>query len=305
MSKSLPLELPQLQNWSCHTCGGCCKQHGIYITAEERQRIIDQGWTEADGIPADQPLFVEMGHLPGRKWWRLAHQPDGSCVFLDERGLCKIHGKFGEPAKPLACRIYPYAFHPAGDYLAVGLRFSCPSVVENLGTPVVEQRSELQRLARLVVPEGARATTPPKLTDKQPLTWEQVLQLVDAFDTILAQEDHSVIAKLLQAVQLTDLLTAAKIESFAGKQFVELLQLMLDAVATESCDSAAPQPPRGIVGTQFRLLAGQYARKDTYSTQITWGSRWSMLWAGWALARGRGNTPALQARLQSVPFASL
>ena len=46
--------------------------------------------------------------------YRLGHQADGACVFLDERGLCRIHAKFGEQAKPLACRIYPYAFHPAG-----------------------------------------------------------------------------------------------------------------------------------------------------------------------------------------------
>jgi lysine-N-methylase len=130
---SLPISLPTIQNWSCHNCGGCCRQHAIAITAEEHQRITAQNWTPQDGIPAGRPIFERVGILPWSKWYRLGHQPDGACVFLDERGLCRIHAKFGEAAKPLACRIYPYAFHPAGRKVVVSLRFSCPSVAANRG----------------------------------------------------------------------------------------------------------------------------------------------------------------------------
>ena len=116
--------LPMLQNWNCHNCGGCCREHEITITESERQRIEDQGWVAADGVPTDRPLLVR-----GAAGWRLNHQADGACVFLDNRGLCRIHAKFGEQAKPLACRMYPYAIHPAGGSLTASLRFSCPSVV--------------------------------------------------------------------------------------------------------------------------------------------------------------------------------
>src|SRR5947209_3715314 len=114
------LELPVLQNWSCHNCGGCCKQHLIEVTDAERQRILDQNWTESDGVK--QPVLVRHSGPPWRKTYRLAHQAEGGCVFLDDRGLCRIHAKFGEGAKPLACRLYPYAFHPAGKSFAVSLR---------------------------------------------------------------------------------------------------------------------------------------------------------------------------------------
>ncbi len=139
----LPLELPTIQNWSCHNCGGCCRQHAIAITAEEHERIAAQNWTAEEGIPAGQPLFERVGLFPWTKWYRLAHQPDGACVFLDERGLCRIHAKFGEQAKPLACRVYPYAFHPAGKKITVSLRFSCPSVAANRGTSLVAQQHDL------------------------------------------------------------------------------------------------------------------------------------------------------------------
>ena len=79
----LPLELPTIQNWSCHNCGGCCRQHAVAITPEEHRLIAGQNWTAQDGIPATQPLFERVGLFPWSKWHRLAHQPDGACVFLD------------------------------------------------------------------------------------------------------------------------------------------------------------------------------------------------------------------------------
>ena len=83
----LPLELPTIQNWSCHNCGGCCRQHAIEITDEEQRRIAAQGWSDQDGIAKAQPIFARSGGTPWNKRVRLAHRPDGACVFLDERGL--------------------------------------------------------------------------------------------------------------------------------------------------------------------------------------------------------------------------
>ncbi len=132
--------LPILQNWSCHNCGGCCREHQIVITADEKKRIDKQKWTAADGVAVDQPLIVPHG-----RDFRLNHQTDGACIFLDDQGLCRIHAKFGEAAKPLACRAYPYAVHPSGNSVTVSLRFSCPSVVQNLGQPVAQQRQSLEK----------------------------------------------------------------------------------------------------------------------------------------------------------------
>ena len=94
----LPLRLPTIQNWSCHNCSGCCHQHLIEITEEERQRILDQNWKPADGIPAGQPVVVPHHSSLFRKSYRLAHRDNGACIFLRDDGLCRIHAKFGEPA---------------------------------------------------------------------------------------------------------------------------------------------------------------------------------------------------------------
>jgi lysine-N-methylase len=117
--KSLRIEIPPIQNWSCHGCTDCCRNHLlVQLLPEDKQRIEKQGWTPADGVDPGSMIVAEDGQF------RLGHQSDGACVFLDPSGRCRIHAKFGEAAKPLACRFYPLVVHPAGQKLVVGLRFS-------------------------------------------------------------------------------------------------------------------------------------------------------------------------------------
>ena len=152
-------QLPVIQNWSCHQCGNCCREYYVTVTEEEKRRIEQQGWIgrpEFQGIT----LFAHYGPF-WRREHRLTHRADGSCIFLDERGLCRIHGEFGEQAKPIACQLYPYMFVPAGNELRVSVRFSCPSAVRNLGRPVVEQIDAVRRYARTLVPPDARPPTIP------------------------------------------------------------------------------------------------------------------------------------------------
>jgi lysine-N-methylase len=305
------LELPTIQNWSCHNCSGCCRQHGIFITEAERERIEKQDWKAADGIPAEQPLFVRMGGGLKTRWWRLAHQPDGSCVFLNAQGLCRIHAKFGEEAKPLACRIYPYAFHPAGKKVAVSLRFSCPSVVKNLGRPVAAQAKDLRQIARLVVPENVTDASPPDIAPGSRVDWPDLLKFVRALDDTFADPGAPVLVKLLRALFWIGLVEQARFEQVRGERLGEFLQLIGEAARSEvAADVPAPvaaaQEPGRVGRTQFRLLAGQYARKDTYaSADGTLRGRWRLLQSALRLTRGEGAVPAVQDCFREVPFATL
>jgi lysine-N-methylase len=303
----LPLQLPTIQNWSCHNCGGCCRQHSIEITPDERARIASQNWTAADGVPADRPLFVRLGLLPWSRRYRLGNQADGGCVFLDERGLCRIHAKFGEAAKPLACRIYPYAFHPAGKKITVSLRFSCPSVVANKGRPVAQQRDDLKALERLVVPEGAERTPPPEVLPGQRLDWPDTLKFVDRLDELLAAGDAPIVVRLLKALRLVELVGQARFEKIRGARLSEFLEIIQRAAAADvPADlSQIPEPSR-IGRLQFRLLAAQYARKDTFAEQdLGLRNRLRLFWCAVRFARGRGMVPRLHGEFKSVPFAEL
>jgi lysine-N-methylase len=301
-----PLQLPTIQNWSCHNCGGCCRQHAIEVTEAERQRIVSQNWTAEAGIPAGRPLFERLG-LPGSGRYRLGHQADGACIFLDERGLCRIHAKFGEQAKPLACRIYPYAFHPAGKTITVSLRFSCPSVAANRGRPVEAQQQELKALEKLVVPEGAERIPPPEISPGERLDWNETLKVVEQLDKFVAFGPGGVALRLIRALKFVELLSQSRFEKIRGDRLDEFLEIISEAAAGEAPAELATIPEPSATGRmQFRMLCAQYARRDTFGDRQTgWSGRWKLLLAALRFARGSGQTPRLHAELAEVPFAEL
>ena len=298
------LELPTVQNWSCHNCGGCCRQHLIEVTDEEKRRIGQQGWTAADGIAADRPMFVWHAGAPWNKQYRLGHQADGGCLFLDERGLCRIHAKFGEAAKPLACRIYPYAFHPAGGEVTVSLRFSCPSVVANRGRPVADQKKELLQTARLVVPDDVSHVPPPSVNAKERLDWGDTLRIVSAIEDSLLHDDGPLIVRLLRTLYWVDFLGKATFVKIRGERIEQLIDLLRDPAATDVPSSQDDAPlPTAAARMQFRMLVAQYARRDTaLELERGWSYRWKLFRAAVGFARGAGQVPVLQDTFKAVAF---
>lgn len=297
------LELPTLQNWSCHNCAGCCREHLIEVTEEERQRIVSQQWTAADGIPADRPVLVWHGGPPWKKTYRLGHRADGGCVFLDERGLCRIHAKFGEAAKPLPCRIYPYAFHPAGGRLAVSLRYSCPSVTANRGAAVTAQRLDLTQLATLAVPRGAEDLPPPRLTPRERIGWDDFRQFVSALDESFADPTAPLLLRLLRILTWTGLVEQSRFAAIQGQQVGEFLGLIRQAAAIEHAKFPQAREPSGVARLDFRMLAAAYSRKDTVvQMESGWWGRYRLLRAILKFVRGAGELPAMQEDLPAVRF---
>ena len=309
---AISLTLPTIQNWSCHNCGGCCRQHAIEVTEEERQRILSQGWTANDGTPTGDALFERHAGPPWAKRFRLAHQPDGACVFLNEQGLCRIHAKFGEAAKPLACRIYPYAFHPAGKQVTVSLRFSCPSVVANRGRSMKQNADEIKQLARAIVPEGYERAPPPALNANGSVSWPDFFRLVNAIDADLNRTDMPFAVKLQLILLWLAVVEEAHFDKLSGAQLSEFLDIIRQSVEengramAEGQWSIAAGPPVPMARMQFRLLTAQYARKDTAADLSSgWRGRWRLFRAATKFARGTGNVPPLQSVFREVPFEAL
>ncbi|MCA9035033.1 MAG: YkgJ family cysteine cluster protein [Planctomycetaceae bacterium] len=286
-----PLQLPVIQNWSCHNCGGCCREHMIEITEDEKKRIDRQGWTSEDGIPAG----VSVTQSVGKGRYRLTHQADGACIFLDSDGLCRIHAKFGEPAKPLACRVYPFAFHPAGNQLAVGLRFSCPSVVQNLGQRVVDQTRDLQHLASQVVPDGHRMPPPPAIHGDQCVEWPDFHRFIVAFDESLTDDAVDFATQLMRVLSWLELVEQSQFETIRGPKLQDFLNLVTKAAARAQPDSDLPvlQPSR-TGRTMFRQIVAQLLRHDTEATvKAGVGERFRQLMNGIRFTTGIGSIPPL------------
>src|SRR4029079_17635661 len=112
--------------------------------------------------------------------YRLNHRPDGACVFLGSDNRCRIHASHGSAAKPLACRIYPYALTPAGDHWKLGLRFACPSAAENKGKPLADHWSEAREYAAVLEAQSGTAaiSAPPAPLQKlQAVTWNDLSRI--------------------------------------------------------------------------------------------------------------------------------
>ena len=224
-------------------------------------------------------------------------------MFLDDAGLCRIHAKYGEAAKPLACRIYPYAFHPAGDDIAISLRFSCPSVVENKGQAVEAQANVLEKIARQVVPDDYRNLDPPLISPGESTHWDDFLQFVDMTDAIFA-EPQPVLVAILRTIMITDLLEEASFSKVSDDQITELLQLI--AQTAMMAHEEVPEQidaPSSIAKRHLRMLAAQYTRHDTMADKDS-GFRgyWDRLKTSLSFTWGRGTIPDVRPEFRSAEF---
>src|SRR4051794_39740930 len=105
---SLPIHsLPILERWSCHQCGVCCRGSIVPLSAEDVARLEAQKWHERPDLKGVATTASYPGG--GRQ---LAKRSDGSCVFLLDDALCRIHKELGFQAKPLIWRMFPLQLIP-------------------------------------------------------------------------------------------------------------------------------------------------------------------------------------------------
>jgi lysine-N-methylase len=217
-----------------------------------------------------------------------------------------MHARFGEPSKPLACRLYPYTFHPGPDELRVGLRFSCPSVVSNRGVSVAAQKGTLIQLANEVVPRGYSGGAAVGLSRHRPLDWPQLELVVSILNELLGETEHPVVLRVLWCLGWLGLLEQSA--EAGSDRFSRLAGDLARAVQAElpQLRREAPQPPSAMARRLFRMTVAQYSRKDTFrAEQRTWSYRWRLLRSIWRFTSGRGTTPVLQEGFSAVPFAEL
>ena len=300
--KPATIQTPSGQNWSCHGCSDCCRGGmAIPLSPEDRRRIEQQHWSAADGVEPAQMIVSGLNGV------RLGHGADGACVFLNGDGRCKIHAKFGEAAKPLACRLFPLVIHPAGKKLLVGLRFSCPSAAANQGQPLAEQGTAAATLAKLFLPDGCEKIPPPPVATEAGLDWPDFLRFVNRLDHTLAAENVSTGIKLLRGLHWLGAVERGSLDRIEGESAGEILAALAENAVAKAPSLPEMVPEPSAFGRLFlRLLVLEHARTLTVAdADVRSAHRWKMLAAAFRFARSTGRTPQLRAELAAVKFADI
>ncbi len=305
---TLPVKaLPVVQNWDCHVSGSCCKEYRIPLSDDEVKRIEAQGWT-AEELGGHSP-FTVTGWLTKETW--LNSRAGEGCVFLSEQGRCRIHEKHGFEAKPLPCRLFPFALFPAGDHWRVGVRFACPSAAANKGRGAAEYSDDLHAFAGQLAaregmterPDGSLAP-PPYLDDGSRLEWPETLRLVDALLKIVRDPRSPMERRMRKCLHLSSSMKQAKLADIKGVRLTELLDLMSGAADQETPADPAQVPAPTWVGRMlFRQAAALFTRKDQGPQRgEPLRSILGRVGAAWSFMRGTGAVPRLHRKIPESTF---
>jgi lysine-N-methylase len=236
---------------------------------------------------------------------QLAKQSDGSCVFLQEDGLCLIHKELGFAAKPLICRMFPLQLIPHEKQAVLTLRRACPSAAADKGQPLTQQLTDAQAYAKeghLVI-EGAAA---PPAKPGEPADWKRSRITFEALRRITADERYPMIRRLVHGLEFCRLLEAAKVIDLSNARLTELVGVLEQNIADEAAPHFTERRGPGSGKVLFRQAALEIVRLHPRSYhQPTWTSRFKMAWWAVQMVWGRGSLPQVHPQFPQARFAEL
>ena len=254
------------QRFTCRQCGLCCRGAAVVVTAAEVERYRATGaarWYEGGGEPFEP---APHGHFTIRM------REDGACGFLSARDTCRIHEEMGAAAKPLACRVFPFRFHPVEGRPLVTASASCPTIVVNAGEPLAAQARSIAALRA----EWARAFPEPdrpvELTRGRAVDLATLSSVQELLREML-DRDH-LAAGLERAARWLEDLTRRRVLRLAPEKFAEYAALTGRHAASVAAAPPARRPSAvtRLLGRGF-LFAAVAVREQADPVRRGWGRR--------------------------------
>ncbi len=297
--------LPIAERWDCHCTGDCCRGTLVALTAADRQRLAEQRWGE---LPEFRGQKIVWRHGLFRPTYSLAKRRDGSCVFLQPDGLCRIHVELGEAAKPRVCRMFPMQIVEGYGRRWVALRRYCPSAATEKGRCVAEHLPAVESLLA-DDPEWPQAEPPPRLIPGAPADWLALELAAAAVRRLLTDDRFPPVRRLVHLAVWADQLRRCRLRRVAADDLPELLKMLEQiAVGDGRIDSwFRRREPAGRAGRLlFRQALLEHLRLSPENlVPPSLLERWRLIVAAWAFARGRGPVPPLGGKAASVTFEQL
>lgn len=301
---SLPIVLLKSDElWDCHQCGVCCHGSIVPLNLEDADRLLSQRWEEE---PELKNMRLTVRHRAAASSLRLAHRDDGTCVFLNQNGLCRIHSKFGMDAKPSVCQTFPLQLIPREKDAVLTIRRACPSAAADLGDSIATRLPNVKKLVR----NGrlkADPAPPPAFKKGEHRPWPTIQTILEESGELLRDPRYPPVRRMVHALQYASHLEAAKTKRLDDLQIAELARTLRDLEPEESKPFFAVQrPPKSYAKILLRRTAMVCARLHPECRhQANWKARAELVQTAWKMVRGQGSIPVFNNVFPKSNFAAL
>jgi lysine-N-methylase len=295
--------LPILERWDCHHCTACCRETTIVLNANDLSRLDEQRWGE-------HPEYRGVRTVQRSSWLAgqqvLAHQPDGSCVFLTAAGLCRIHEKFGPEAKPLMCRQFPLQVVTTSRGPVATMVRSCPSAAADRGSAIDKHLPSVRKLFVDKIADG-RETSPPPISRDVVRNWKDFDAVAEALERIVTDSGLPLVRRLVHGLRFCELLAQCKWKRIESESVAELASV-LERSAADNVSELFQQrcPPAPKAARLFRRLGAHFVRCVPGSPpNRTWRDHWRAFRFSGQLARAQSQVPAIHPRFPRAEIDEL
>lgn len=276
----------------------------IALSDGDFAKIERQNWQDHPEFRGTQLTLPFAGG--GLKSRRLAHKPDGSCVFLRSDGLCRIHAEFGSDAKPITCQTFPLQIVAHEQQAVVTMRRACPSAGADRGELISRRLTKIQSLVNEDLLQ-ANAIAAPQLKSTERRDWPRTQIVLNAVGGLLNDQHYPPVRRVVHALQFVTLIESAKTRSLSTPKLSELADTLAELAPDESAEFFSDRkPPKGYAKILFRLMAVVCARLHPLCRhQSSWGARLDLTKTAIKMVRGSGQTPVLSDTFGAVDFGKL
>jgi len=291
------------ERWTCLGCGRCCRGNIVPLHDDDLQRLKTQKWEEHPDF-AHQPFIIHQGLFP--RQYRLAQRNDGTCVFLNEDGLCRIHKEFGFNEKPLVCRMYPLQIVPLEKTAVLTLRRSCPVAAAGDGASLAEYLDEAHRYVR-IRPKLVTPASPPAVVKNQSRPWSDFTMIAETLEKLVNNQKYPLSRRLVHGLWLCDLLEKCRFKNLDAEKLRDLLHVFADT-APQNVEKMYPDPanPGTAANIIFHQMLAVYLRLHPRNDiHESWRERCFLFISAIAFTRGKGSVPALHPDFPKATFADV
>jgi lysine-N-methylase len=301
---ALPIiTIAQDERWKCRGCGRCCRGNIVPLHDDDLKRLKSQNWKKHPDF-SQQPFMIHQGWFSRQH--RLAQHSDGTCVFLDKEGLCRIHKEFGFNEKPLICRMYPLQIVPLEKAAVLTLRRSCPVAAAGEGDVLTEYLDEVRKYVRMR-PKLAAPSPSPAIVKNQFRPWSDFTMITEALERVVNDRKYPIARRLVHGLWLCNLLEKCQFKNLDTGQLRALVDFFVKT-APQNVESMylAPVTPGTVTSIIFRQVLALYLRLHPLNDiHESWRERCFLFITAMAFTGGIGPVPALHPAYPKATFTEV